>query len=235
MLAVFPLLPARWRLAARRTWSRRLLSALGLQLEIEGELPPHGSLLVANHVSWVDIFAVNALAPAAFISKAEVRRWPLIGWLAAHNETVFLRRGSRGHARIVNRQIIDLLQRGRIVALFPEGTTSDGSGVLHFHGALLQPAIEAGAPIAPLAIRYCDADGRPSAVPAYVGDMSLLQCIANIVRSRGLHACLSCLPAEDSRERQRKLLTRQLHARIAARLESSAAPADEESMPSLAA
>ena len=87
-------------------------------------------LLVANHVSWVDIFVVNALTPAAFVSKADVRQWPVIGWLAAVNETVFLRRGSRGHARVINEEIAERMRAGRHVALFPEGTTTDGSHVL---------------------------------------------------------------------------------------------------------
>ena len=136
-------------------------------------------------MSWLDIFVINAAYPAAFISKAEVRDWPLIGWLAAKNETVFLRRGSRGHARIVNAEIASLLGRGRQVALFPEGTTTDGSHVHPFHAALLQPAIDAGAPIQPLALCYRLPDGSFTRAPAYDGDVSLLDCLKAIVAEIG--------------------------------------------------
>ncbi len=175
-------------------------------------------MIVANHISWVDIFAINALTPAAFVSKAEVRQWPLIGWLSQHNDTVFLRRGSRGHARIVNAEIIRLMQSGKPVALFPEGTTTDGSHLLHFHGALLQPAIDAGAPIAAVAIRYLQADGSHALAPAYIGDMSLVTCIANIIGSRGLRVSLACLPPITEGHGHRKVLNARLHAAIAAEL-----------------
>ena len=215
---LFPWIPDRRRQQLKQRWSRSLLAALGIGLEVRGTAPPAGSMIVANHVSWVDIFALNALTPAAFVSKAEVRQWPLIGWLSRHNDTVFLRRGSRGHARIVNAEIIRLMQSGKPVALFPEGTTTDGSHLLHFHGALLQPAIDAGAPIAGVAIRYCNRDGSLSTAPAYIGDMSLIQCIANIVGSRGLRVRLSCLPPIVDDHGHRKVLNTRLHEAIAAEL-----------------
>jgi len=218
VLAVFPLIPQRLRLSLRRRWSARLLSALGLQLKVEGKLPPRGSLLVANHVSWVDIFALNALAPAAFVSKAEVRHWPLVGWLAARNDTVFLRRGSRGHARIVNGQIIDLLKRGMIVALFPEGTTTDGGTVLHFHGALLQPAIDAGAPIVPVVIRYLDHTSQRTSLAAYVGETSLMESLRSIVSAHGLRATIEPLPAIEVCDIPRKELARRARGEIEVRI-----------------
>ncbi len=185
---VYPLSSNATHRRLRQRWSQRLLDILGFELRIEGRPVMPGALLVANHVSWIDIFAINALAPAAFVSKAEVRHWPVIGWLAARSETVFLRRGSRGHAKLVNGEIAALLQAGRNVAVFPEGTTTDGSHVLHFHAALLQPAIESGHPVQPLAITYHDADGRPSAAPAYDADVTLGACIGNILSHRKLIA-----------------------------------------------
>ena len=170
--------------ALRRRWSRALLRILGIELEAEGERIAPGCLLVANHISWVDIFAINALAPAAFVSKAEVRTWPLIGWLAAKNDTIFLRRGSRGHARIVNAETAARLEAGGNVAIFPEGTTTDGTEVLHFHAALLQPAIACGRPVQPLALRYLNTDRGHNRAPAYDGDLSLGRCVANIIATR---------------------------------------------------
>lgn len=163
---------------------------LGIDLDIRGPQPSAGCLLVANHVSWLDIFVINAAWPAAFISKAEVRDWPVFGWLATRNETVFLRRGSRGHARVVNGEIAALLRNGQHVALFPEGTTTDGSFVHPFHGALLQPAIDAGATIQPIAIAYRLPDGRYTRAPAYDGDVSLGASLQAIIAERRIHARL---------------------------------------------
>ena len=176
-------------------------------------------MLVANHVSWIDIFVINAVAPAAFISKAEVRKWPAIGWLAAKNETVFLQRGSRGHARIIGGEIGRALQAGSTVALFPEGTTTDGSHVLHFHAALLQPALDTASPIQPLALRYRNAQGEFTLAAAYYGEMSLLECIANIVAEPAIVAEVDVMPAEaHAPEQDRRPLANALQARIAERV-----------------
>ncbi len=162
---------------------------------------------------------INAACPAAFISKAEVRDWPLVGWLAAKNETVFLRRGSRGHARIVNSEIATLLDRGRQVALFPEGTTTDGSHVHAFHAALLQPAIEAGAPIQPLALAYRLPDGRFTRAPAYDGDVSLADCLKAIVAEREIVARIHVLPPLATTELpDRKRLSQSARDAIVARI-----------------
>ena len=221
---VCPLLGARRRLQMRQRWSRALLGILGIEVQTTGCAIAPGTMLVANHVSWVDIFAINALAPSAFISKHEVRAWPVIGWLAAKNETVFLRRGSRGHAKIVNAEIAALLSAGRNVAVFPEGTTTDGSHVLHFHAALLQPAIEAGHPLQTLALTYHTDDGRPSRAPAYDGDLSLGDCLNNILAHRRLVARIAVdapLPTtQNSRRRELAQLTRgRIAAHIGAEIE----------------
>ncbi|MDX5411267.1 MAG: 1-acyl-sn-glycerol-3-phosphate acyltransferase [Thauera sp.] len=168
----------------RRRWSRALLKVLGIELDTRGEAVAPGCMLVANHISWVDIFVINALAPAAFVSKAEVRAWPLIGWLAAKNDTIFLRRGSRGHARIINAETATLLDAGCNVAIFPEGTTTDGSRLLHFHAALIQPAIACAHPVQPLALQYLTPAGHFTRAPAYDGELSLGQCVANILAAR---------------------------------------------------
>ena len=216
-LLVYPVVRTETHRSLRQRWSRRMLDMLGIQLQADGEVIHPGSLLVANHVSWLDIFVINALAPTAFVSKAEVRQWPLIGWLSARNDTVFLQRGSRGHAKIVNRQIADLLQGGKLVGVFPEGTTSDGTQVLHFHAALLQPAIECTQPIQPLALRYQTPDGRISLAPAYVGDISLGQCIRTIAAEHGLLARVQVFPpiATDSGRHRREIAAEAREAVIA--------------------
>lgn len=173
-------------------------------------------MLLANHVSWLDIFVINAFAPAAFVSKAEVRKWPAIGWLAAKNDTVFLMRGSRGHARIIGAELARALESGTKVAIFPEGTTTDGSHVLHFHAALLQSAIDTGLPVQPLALRYRDAHDQYTRAPAYDGDMSLMQCIANILSESGIVAEVHAMTPETTSEHaDRRTLANLLRERIA--------------------
>jgi 1-acyl-sn-glycerol-3-phosphate acyltransferase len=226
-------LPRRGRI--RQRWSQRLLRILGIELQINGAPLVERGLLVANHVSWVDIFVINALTPAAFVSKAEVRQWPLIGWLAAVNETVFLRRGSRGHARIINDEIAQRMRDDRHVALFPEGTTTDGSQVLHFHAALLQPAILTGHPIQPLALRYRTPAGEFTRAAAYDGDVSLGECLTSIVTSGHIVAQLHLLPPIDVTRAHRREIASSAQSAIADVVAGVAEPAQTDIVHSRAA
>lgn len=192
---VFPLCSDRLRMRLKRRWSKAMLDILGIRLEADLRHAVPGSMLVANHISWIDIFVINAALPTAFVSKEEVRHWPLAGWLAAANDTIFLKRGSRGHARLINREIADVLATGKHVGVFPEGTTTDGTHVLHFHAALLQPTIAAGRPVVPAAISYWEPDGSRSLAPRYDGEISLGQCLGNILARPRLVARLVTTPA----------------------------------------
>ena len=194
-LLIFPWLHDTKRLQLKAHWSALLLRSLGVTVEAELSHVLPGSLLIANHISWIDIFVINAVLPSAFVAKAEVRQWPLIGWLAARNDTIFLRRGSRGHARIINQEIADLLAKGKFVAVFPEGTTSDGQSLLHFHAALIQPALLAGRPVLPLALSYWHPDGQRSLAPRYDGDLSLWDCTHNLLCEKNTIARLVSTPA----------------------------------------
>jgi len=215
---VFPFLPVARRGRIRQRWSAGLLRILGIELRIAGTPLIERGLLVANHVSWVDIFVVNALTPAAFVSKADVRAWPVIGWLAAVNETVFLRRGSRGHARVINDEIAERMRADRHVALFPEGTTTDGSHVLHFHAALLQPAILTEHPIQPIALRYLTPEGAFTRAAAYDGDVTMGECLTSIVGTERIVASIELLPAIDTVGAQRRQVAQAAHAAIAAKV-----------------
>lgn len=192
-----------------------MLDILGIRLDAQLAGATPGSLIVANHISWLDIYALNAARPMAFVSKAEVRDWPLIGWLSANTDTVFLRRGSRGHAKIVNAEIDALLNAEKDVAIFPEGTTTDGTHLLNFHGALLQPAVETGRPVQPVAISYHDADGRRSLAPAYAGDTTMGECFAAILACRSLTVRVRPTPALDPQTRQRRELAHAARGAIA--------------------
>lgn len=194
-LLVFPWCPDRKRLALKQTWSAAVLDALAVELDADLQAAIPGALLVANHVSWIDIFVINAALPSAFVAKEEVRHWPVIGWLAARNDTVFLRRGSRGHAKLINEEVARILGQGKLVAVFPEGTTTDGCALLHFHAALIQPALAAGRPVSPVALSYWEADGQRSLAPRYDGDISLGACTGAILLRPRLRARLVVAPA----------------------------------------
>ena len=183
---IYPFVANTARQRLKQRWSRGILETLSIRIEAEQISAPAGCLIVANHVSWLDIFAINSVRPAAFIAKSEVRRWPFIGWMSARNDTIFLLRGSRGHAAEINKEIDTRLTHGQDVAFFPEGMTTDGQQLRPFHGALFQPAIESDAPILPLAVSYHDSNGERSLAPAYAGSTSLLQCFCTILASRTL-------------------------------------------------
>lgn len=215
---LYPLYGRQSRAALKQRWSNQILRILCVRIDTLPTDVPSGSLIVANHISWLDIFAIYALRPVAFISKAEVSQWPFAGWLARRNDTVFLRRGSHGHARIVNAEIDALLKEGTDVAFFPEGTTTDGTRLLGFHAALLQPAIETGRPILPLAISYHDADGAISQAPAFVGEITLIQSVLAVLAKRSLTVRLIPAPAIDSSKHGRRDLARVAHDAIASQL-----------------
>lgn len=150
---------------------RRLSRALPFEVEVQGELPQGTHLWVGNHVSWTDIPLLGQLLPISFLSKAEVRTWPLAGWLAHKAGTLFIRRGS-GDSALLARQIHRHLESERQLLIFPEGTTTDGQQVRTFHGRLLTGAIEAGVPLQPVAIRYLR-DGAIDPIAPFIGDDDL--------------------------------------------------------------
>lgn len=151
---------------------RRLSRALPFDVEVLGELPREPMLWVSNHVSWTDIPLLGQLLPLSFLSKAEVRTWPLAGWLAHKAGTLFIRRGS-GDSSLLARQLHRHLTADRHLLIFPEGTTTDGQQVRTFHGRLLTSAIEAYVPVQPVAIRYLR-NGEADAIAPFIGDDDLL-------------------------------------------------------------
>ncbi len=156
----------------RTPWARRSFHwacrCLGLQVQVHGDTPACPSLIVSNHISWSDIPILGSLTPVLFLSKAEVRDWPIIGWLAEQAGTLFIKRGG-GRARRVRRSIADQLEAGQAVLVFPEGTTGQGKSVLPFHGLLLGAAADTGRPIQPVTISY-RRQGQPDPVAPFVGD-----------------------------------------------------------------
>lgn len=217
---VYPLVAAPRRLTLRRRWSQRLLAILGIRVSLRGAGIQPSSLLVANHVSWIDVFVINAIQPASFVSKDDVRRWPLIGWLAARNGTLFLQRGSRRQAHVMSEAVGAVLRAGGNVAVFPEGTTTEGHSVRHFHAALLQPAIDAGRPVQPLALRYRNPSGGYCPAPAYVGETSLWQSMKAIAAEPAIVAAVDVMAPIASTDGSRRALAEAARRPIAARIEA---------------
>lgn len=189
-VALLPVLGSRMRTAVMRAFARALLWICGVRLQRTGQAQgwPSPCLLVSNHISWIDIYVILAQAPVIFIAKSEIRSWPVIGWLVRLTGTIFIERGSRHALRGVLHQAATRFRRGETVLFFPEGTTSDGLGVLPFHSNLFSLAEQnPSLPVCALTIRYSQ-HGRPSTIPAYIGDMTLLESMRAIVASPGLSA-----------------------------------------------
>jgi 1-acyl-sn-glycerol-3-phosphate acyltransferase len=158
-------------------WSARLLAILAIRLEVSGTPPLAGlapAMIVANHVSWLDIFALNSTRAVRFVAKSEIRRWPVFGWLCAQVGTLFIERTRRHHIAQINGQMAAALRQGDVFAVFPEGMISAGNVLLPFHASLLQPALACDAMLYPVAIRYTRADGSLCSEADYEGDKSML-------------------------------------------------------------
>jgi 1-acyl-sn-glycerol-3-phosphate acyltransferase len=171
----FPRASAQQRLELNRAWSLRMLQLCGMRLVVhnDGARLDEGVLVVANHISWIDIYVINAWRPTPFLSKAEIRKWPVVGWCAEQLGTVFIQREKRSDAKRIMHDLAERLNAGERMCVFPEGTTSDGVQLLPFHANMFQAAVSASRPIQPVCMMYEDSQGRQSTAPAYIGEMSL--------------------------------------------------------------
>ncbi|MGB9092662.1 MAG: lysophospholipid acyltransferase family protein [Gallionella sp.] len=206
-----------------KNWSRQLLSIFNIGILVEGQPPMHrsgGCLIVANHVSWLDIIVLNAIHPSRFIAKSEVSDWPVIGWLTRRCGTVFIERARRNNTSKVNRQITRLFEQDVSIGLFPEGTTTDGKQVAPFHSALIQPAIDAGIRVQPMALRYQEKGGDPGTAAVFIGDMTLAQSIWQILRCARQDALVIFTPALIAENADRRVLARAAHTAISGALQT---------------
>lgn len=202
----------RQRLTCR--FMRHLQAALPFEVRIHGRLPETPVLWLANHVSWVDIAVLGALRPLSFLAKSEVGGWPLAGWLARQAGTLFIRRGA-GDTLDLGRQLAEQLQQGCHLALFPEGTSSDGSAVLRFHPRLLAAAVDSGAALQPVAIRY-RRDGQRDPLAPFVGDDELPAHLLRLLGAERALVEVTLLAPIASAGLSRSELARRAHAAIAA-------------------
>lgn len=219
VLFVFPSLDAAARQARIRWWSAKMLRSIGIALQVEGAPAAGGCLLAINHVSWLDIMAVHAVAPRArFVSKADVKSWPLISRLVDSANTLYLVRGRKRDALRVVHAMAEALSAGEMVAIFPEGTTSTGHGLLPFHANLLQAAIATATPLQPAALRFSDAHHAVSVAVEFIGNTTLLQSLWRTAKGEAVVARLVFLPLRESTGCDRRALAEQLRADIGAAL-----------------
>ncbi|PKM31667.1 MAG: 1-acyl-sn-glycerol-3-phosphate acyltransferase [Gammaproteobacteria bacterium HGW-Gammaproteobacteria-11] len=201
-----------WQQRLMRHWMQGLLMLLPLQITVHGQAAQGTHLLVSNHVSWLDIALIAAHAPVHFLSKAEVRHWPVIGLLAQAAGTLFIQRGA-GSGTALQGELGKALGNGHSLVIFAEGTTTLGDRVRAFHGRLLSCAIDTGTPIQPIALRY-RSQGQPARQAAFIDDDEFSRHLLSLLGSETLQVELYFLPAQTSTDRNRNQLARETHAAV---------------------
>jgi 1-acyl-sn-glycerol-3-phosphate acyltransferase len=217
---VFPWLGPERRLERVGRWSAQLLRIFRVSVELApGSCAAANGLWVANHVSWIDVFVINALFPARFVAKSEVRRWPLVGALCARAGTIFLARANRRDLHRTMALLTDALHTGERVVVFPEGTSAAQGAMLPFRANLLEAAIGSSVAVQPVAISYFDAEGRLHEAVEYIGATSLLESIVAMSSGKPIRALLYTLPALSSHAIDRRTLAQRAYQAIHATLE----------------
>ena len=185
-----------------RSWCRVLLRIVGIDLKIEGTVYEKHCLIVANHISFMDIFGLNVVKPGRFIAKSEIAGWPIFGRIAKGVDTLFIERKNRRSIVTVNEQISDALSKKQTIMLFPEGRTSVGTTLLPLRSNLMEPAVMSETPIQPIVLLYRE-HGMPTTKASYT-DLSIFACLWNIVSSDGLTLTLKVLPLIDPKGKDRR-------------------------------
>ncbi len=223
---IFPLIRSTHKINIMQWWHGRLLAALNVQITTHGNAPQAmaGILVVANHISWLDIHALNSVVPLRFIAKSEIKHWPIFGYLAKSADVLFIDRDNRKDAVRVAHTTANSLAAGDNLCLFPEGTTTDGSQVLPFKSSLIQAALHANATLHPVAIRYPLPNGDINTMMAYAGDTSLKTSLNQILSLKKseveLHflspICIADLPDKD---KNRRVLSARIEKNIREKLD----------------
>ena len=213
---LFPRMTQAERELRVQTWALRMLAVLGIGVELRGTPPATGPvLLVANHISWLDILVMHAARYCRFVSKADVKRWPLVGALATGGGTIFIERESRRDALRVVHHIAESLQRTEVVAVFPEGTTSDGRKLLPFHANMIQAAISAGSLVQPVALSFVDRKTRETSFCAsYVDDETLVGSVWRTLSGPPMIAVVSYGEPQAAQGRDRRTWAADLRSAV---------------------
>lgn len=216
VVVLFPRLTSAQKEERIQIWAHALLVRLAIKLVVIGEPPAQGPvLLAANHISWLDIVVMHAARHCRFVSKADVKRWPLIGTLATGAGTLFIERESRRDAMRVVHHMAERLHAGDVLAVFPEGTTSDGVSLLPFHANLFQAAIKANVSVQPVALQFADrATGACSLAPCYINDDSLMGSIWRTLTAPPLCAVLTYGDPQSAQGRDRRAWAADLRSAV---------------------
>lgn len=213
---VFPFIGPEKRNVHVRRWSRQLLAICNVSVQVaqdSAEVLEHG-MVVCNHISWLDIFVINALYPCRFVAKSEIRDWPLAGWLVAQAGTVFIARGNKRELRNIFKGLVHALQDGQRVAFFPEGTTAAQGTILPFHANLFEAAVDGKVQVQPFALSYVDAAGQPHPSVDFIGDMTFVQSVVNILDGKPVRARLAVLAPMAGEGAHRRELAQAAHDAI---------------------
>ena len=213
---VFPRLSIEQREMRVQAWSLQFLALWGIHLRVQGQPVVAGpALLVANHISWLDILVIHAARYCRFVSKSDIRDWPMLGLLATGSGTLYIERSRRKDALRVVRDMAQALQDGDVLAVFPEGTTSDGLSLLPFHANLIESAIAAQAPVQPLALRFVDArSGELTLAPCYIGDDTLIASVWRTLRAPPIVAVVHFGAPQEAQGRDRRQWARELREAV---------------------
>lgn len=205
-----------WRRILMRQWCRFGCLALGVRVTVRGSLPKDAQYLVANHLGYLDILVLGSQANAAFVSRADVEGWPVIGWLAKQFDTVFLERSKKRDLPTVNACLKQRLERGEVIVMFPEGSSSSGEGLLPFRSPLLGPPAEHGSAVAAACLRYTTGKGDPDPMHcvAWWGDMDFAPHAAAMLSVSRIDATVAFAPAA-RRDQDRKQLAATLQQDVA--------------------
>ncbi len=203
----FPQLNSQQREARVQVWAMQLLHIWGIDLEVRGRPVMQGpALLVCNHISWLDILVIHATRHCRFVSKSELRDWPMLGTLATGGGTLYIERAQRKDAMRMVKDMAQSLKNGEVLAVFPEGTTGDGVGILPFHANLIQSAIDGDAPVQPLALQFIDSQTNTLSMAArYIDDDTLLGSVWSTLNARHLKAIVNFGDLQSANGRDRRV------------------------------
>jgi 1-acyl-sn-glycerol-3-phosphate acyltransferase len=199
--------------------ARRMLRILRPTVRVSGSVPASG-LLVSNHLSYIDILVIASVTPAIFVAKHEVAGWPVFSWFAKMGGTLFVDREHRATVGQTTDEIQSALDRGALVVLFPEGTSSNGQTVLPFKSSLLEPATRQTQALFVGVIQYEIEDGNVAEEICYWKDMKMLPHALNLLSKRSIRASVRFTQLREG-STDRKELARQLHSEVL-RLKESA-------------
>jgi 1-acyl-sn-glycerol-3-phosphate acyltransferase len=202
--------------AAIQRWARQVLAILDIEVQAHNMAAPGFSgLVVSNHLSWLDVLVLQSLMPVAFVAKSEVRRWPVVGYLAHACATIFVDRNSARSAHAMVERTAAAITQGQAVVVFPEGTSSDGQQLGTFHPNIFESAIRADSQVQPLALQYVDAaTGTVATAAHFTGDMTLLGSLQKVSTTAGMRAQVHVGPCIAAHGHSRKTLALQAHASI---------------------